>query len=505
MQRQSRDDFATPALRPWPVLAAIIAVQALCWIAAPMLVADAPPLDVIENTVWGTEHILISYKNPALSSLMLEAARLMTGAIGWPAYVLSQMCIAVTFLCVFLLGREPLGDARALAGTILLTACYYFGWHTPEFNQDILEMPFWAATSLALWRAVDRNTPIWWIALGAIAAGSLYGKLSAAVLLAAAGLWLLIDPKARGKFTTYGPWLALAVFAAVVAPLANALAHGGLAAIAEYAVGRGNRHAANVFKWLGLQTIVVLPMALVAWICGYLTNTPNTTFKKENAGGALALNNERFTFFLLWMTLAPIFMTMLAAIVEGTGDKFMWGVPMMNLVGLLLVAHARSEITDHALRRLTVISVALILSVAAAFAASTYYRPQLTAQPSRQNWPQTAIAQRFRQIWQTETGVPLRIVAGDAMNWVSGLIALSSGDIASVLTSADYSKSPWITPDRVAREGMLVVWPDVGKGLPKELAAIAGGSVQRYEEFPLSRPGRAKSVRVGYVVIPPAK
>jgi 4-amino-4-deoxy-L-arabinose transferase-like glycosyltransferase len=471
---------------------------------SPLLTADALPLDVVENSVWGAERVLISYKNPALSSLLLEATRIVTGSISWPAYVLSQFCVCITFVMVFLLGREPLGDARALAGTLLLTACYYFGWHTPEFNQDIVETPFWAATALTLWRAVDRNKPLWWIALGVVAAGSLYGKLSAVVLLIAAGLWFVMDQRARSKLATPGPWIALAVFALVAAPLAYVLAHGDLNTIADYAVTRGKGHAANSAKWLLLQSAMIVPMVTVAWVCGLLPGNREAS-NDEAATDNIRERDRRFTAFLLWMTIAPIILTAIAAYVERTGAKLMWGVPMMNLTGLLIVALAASRVDDHVLRHLFQISLALILSVAMASAADTYFRPQFSTEPTRQNWPQAAIAQRFRDIWQTETGQPLRIVAGEPMNWAGGLVSLAPGDMPSIFTGADYARSPWITPERVAREGVLVVWPDKGTGTPNELAAIVGTHVPRYEEFPLRHPGRAKSVRVGYVVIPRTK
>ena len=47
-----------------------LGLQVLCWTLAPLLTNNAPPLDVVENTVWGTERVIATYKNPALSSLL---------------------------------------------------------------------------------------------------------------------------------------------------------------------------------------------------------------------------------------------------------------------------------------------------------------------------------------------------------------------------------------------------------------------------------------------------
>jgi hypothetical protein len=239
-------------------------------------------------------------------------------------------------------------------------------------------------------------------------------------------------------------------------------------------------------------------MAAIAWLCG-LFSSPGT------ANGD-AYSSNRFTRFLLWMTIGPILLTAIATVIESTGAKLMWGVPMLNLTGLLLTTLATPGIEEPALRRLTVVSLSLVVVLAAASAADTYFWPRFSKEPARQNWPQAAIADRFRQIWHNETGKPLRIVAGESMNWASGLVALSKGDMPSVFTNASYQRSPWITPERVARDGVLVVWPvkTGNEPPPAELEAIVASNVPRYEEFPLRHPGRAKSVQIGYVIIPPA-
>ena len=61
---------AVDAAYVWSRLGFVMVVQVLCWTLAPLLTNDAPPLDVVENTVWGTERVIATYKNPALSSLL---------------------------------------------------------------------------------------------------------------------------------------------------------------------------------------------------------------------------------------------------------------------------------------------------------------------------------------------------------------------------------------------------------------------------------------------------
>lgn len=46
---------------------------------------------------------------PAFPAWFLEASRRLTGAVGWPAYVISQIFVAATFGFAYLLGRELMG------------------------------------------------------------------------------------------------------------------------------------------------------------------------------------------------------------------------------------------------------------------------------------------------------------------------------------------------------------------------------------------------------------
>lgn len=484
-------------------LGAVLALQALCWVLAPVLVAHAPPLDIIENSIWGSEGVLVSYKNPALTGLLLEAARQLGGTIGWPAYVLSQLCVALALWIVYVLGRDVLGPSRAAIGAMALLACYYFNWRTPEFNHDILQLPLWAIVLLCLWRATSNGGLLWWVLMGLASAASLYGKLSAAVLLASCFFWLLSDRRARACLVTAGPWVALVVFLLSVAPLALALAHNDmLGTIQAYATERGNKRAYSIPVWIALQAAMAAPIALIVWA--------SVNAKGGATGPAADLTSvhearRAFLRFAVFLTLMPMALAACLAVFHGTGAKLMWGGPMLNLVGLILVAAPASPITAQQIRRAALLTALVIIGTATAYALTHAYKPALGKKPSRLNWPQEAIALRMREIWTTQTGAPLRIVAGEPDNWVSGIVALTGKPTASVFTEGYPKFSPWITQQRLQREGALIVWDVRGDAPSKRLWRLIGFRVQRFEEFaiPGSRP--ARSVTIGYAVIRPGE
>src|SRR5262245_14719132 len=161
--------IVAPFERPERGLLALIAAQIAFWTLAPALSHSAPPLDVVEMYVWGREHVVATFKHPNLPGLVLEGLRLLTGQVGWPAYLASQLFIAITLWAVFVLGRELMDAQRALAGALLLTGVYFFSWTTPEFNHNVAQMPLWALVMLFLWRATTHGRVLDWILLGALA------------------------------------------------------------------------------------------------------------------------------------------------------------------------------------------------------------------------------------------------------------------------------------------------------------------------------------------------
>jgi Dolichyl-phosphate-mannose-protein mannosyltransferase len=231
--------FRPNPLAPVVLVGVLATGQVLMWTLAPALTHRSPPLDVVEGYMWGREWVIATYKHPALLSWILEASRILTGVVGWPAYLVSQLVVATTFALVFLLGRDLMGAERAAAGTLLLVGVGYYEWPTTEFNHNVVQLPFWAGLPFAVWRAVDRRSIFYWLLTAASAALGLYAKLSMTLLLVAVAGWLLYDPRARQALRSRGPWIGLVLFLTMIAPLAAWLAAHDLAPL-RYAASRSS-------------------------------------------------------------------------------------------------------------------------------------------------------------------------------------------------------------------------------------------------------------------------
>ncbi len=482
--------FEAVTARPGRALVALCAAQALLWTLAPALTHSAPPLDVVEMLVWGREGVVATYKHPNLPGLLLEAVRRASFGALWPVYLFGQGCVAASFVAVYLLGRDLLGPGRALAGTLLLTGIFYYSWPTPEVNHNLVQMPLWAWTGLALWRAVQGGRLVWWILLGAFAGLSLWAKYSSGLLLAVAAVWMLADAPARARLVRPGPWIALAACALVAAPQAAFLIESGFLPLDYAATRAASGRAGDPVSFLLAQLAdhgVFALMALAAGLFG-------TGAARRPAAEARARR------FLLFMGLGPLVLTLLLAVAGDLGLKDMWGMPMFNWSGLLLIALLPGRVDGRRLARLGAMAAGLLVLVPAAYAAAVLSGAAISDKPVRVAWPQDEIAGRLLRGYAEETGAPPRIVAGHY--WVAGLVALKAPGTPSVSINADARKSPWATARDIAERGALAVWR-TGRKLPPGLAALAAGQPLRRETFRWSDSPTARPIRITWTVIPP--
>lgn len=478
--------------RPDRALWALMLAQIAFWTAAPSFSHSSPPLDVIEMYVFGREHVIAVYKHPNLPGLVLEASRLLTGMVGWPAYLVSQLFIAATFWAVFELGREVMDARRALAGTLLLAGVFYFSWPTPEFNHNVAQMPFWAAIALLLWRATTRGGLVNWGLLGLVAGFGLWAKYSTAVLLAAGALWLLLDAKGRRALLTPGPHVALVLFAAAAAPQAWWIMQSDAAPI-RFAAARASQDGGvlHTLEFLLGQAVTHLPFLILLAAAGWFGR------KAEDAPPA---PERRALWYLLIMGLGPLALAIVGALATGAGLKTAWATPMFNLSGLIVVALTSSKVNDARVGRLAWGAAALLVALPALYFAYIAFGSNVRGKPQRTNWPQAAISATLERAWMEETHAPLRIVAGDILN--AGAVGLRDRNPPSLLIDGDYATSPWVTPADVARDGVLAVWRPGGE-LSPSMAALVEGHAPNSVRFRYPVVAELPPLELNYIIIPP--
>jgi 4-amino-4-deoxy-L-arabinose transferase-like glycosyltransferase len=483
-----------------PGLAAggFIGAQIAIWTLVPFVSNHSLPLDVVrEGLSWGQEWQWGYFKHPPLPSWLVNISFEALGDFG--PYLLSQICVGLTLYFAYRLGREMFDETRAALGTLLLGGIYYFSWPSPEFNHNVALMPAWAAAIYFFHRGLATRRYIHWIALGAAAGLGLLGKYSMAVLLVVMLGYMLARHEHRRHVISGPSFAALAVMTAIAAPHLVWLADHDfqplfyLEARAGDAAGIGERIFGPV-KFLLAQVADHIPLLVLLAAAGSLRRQSARTETADAGGGA----------FLLVLGLGPALLTAMSAMVLGSGLRDMWGAPMWCLSGLLAVNYFVQPDAARVLRRVTAGVALLLIAVPAAYAAAAIYGTAAAGKPSRTGWPDRALAAALEQAWRGETECPLGIVAGE--NWIAGLVSMRATGRPSVLIEGRFELSPWIGPERLNREGALVVWQESGDGVdpPAHLGALAGFDAKGAVAVPWPRGPELVPLRVGWGIIAPA-
>ncbi len=493
--------LATVLERPAALLGLFLAMHFLVWTIVPALVHVGMPMDVVEGYAIGREWVMGTFKHPAMPSWLLEISRMITGAVGWPAYALSSLCIVITYWIVFLLGRDITDAPRAVAGTLLSSGVLYFSWVTPEFNHNVLQMPLWSGLILALWRARETGRTGWWALVGALGGLGLYAKISTGVLLLVTALYILADPKCRARLATSGPWIGLGVFVVVVTPLVNWLVDTNFLLL-DYAEARATRGRAGsvlLFLWKQIASSAgLLLLLLLAWM-----KRRQKAAKKGLRYEAASPVAPDATRFLLYFFLAPIVLVALTALFADVGLKGSWGTSMLSVAGLVAIVMAGRYQVPLALKRIIVGSFIVLAVIPAGYSLSVKLSDRFSKSPPRVAWPQNDIGSRLQQIWHERTGQPLRVVAGDF--WLGGMVAATAKDRPSLLVDGDLGRSPWLNRAILEKHGaLLVAWVRGAIGPDGiQFPHVNALGIEGVEFFHVNFGRQGRDLSVYYAIVPP--
>ena len=148
----------------------------LVWTLIPTLTNHNLPLDTIEALAWGSSLDWGFNKHPPMSAFLVEIFFQIFGAQDWAYYLLSQICVIITFFVVFKFAEDFFENKFfCLLSVLLLEGIYFYNFTTPEFNVNVCLMPFWALSVLYFWKGFKDNKIIDWF-LGGLFAG--FGFLS---------------------------------------------------------------------------------------------------------------------------------------------------------------------------------------------------------------------------------------------------------------------------------------------------------------------------------------
>lgn len=467
-------------LKNWQWFGIFITAYFLIWAIAPALLSSSVPLDVSEGINWGSEFQWGYYKHPPFSSWILFSFYDVFGHFG--PYLLSQLYVILTLWLVYCLGKKVMSADRALLGTALTMGVVYYTYPSLEFNHNVAQFPIWAGLSLLFYQSVTHNRYRDWLLFGLVGGLGMLTKYSVIFLLLPMAVYLVL-PKQWPLLKTPKPWIAAILMLAVFAPhfywlsqnewlpltYANGRSHDGNegSSLGAHFSGFGFTlaqfiaHVPLLVMLLILRKSVSIKQALSAplntvSLSGTAPNAPNTTTAPNTLNNQQTLTQQPLK-LLAYLWLTPLLLLIVLSLVLGLGLRDMWGMPMWSLSGLLFAAIIRPSALSSVLpklRKYLVIWLGLVTVLMLTYLA---FGHSIRDKPSRMDWPEQALASQAQETWQSLSSCSLDSVSGD--RWLGALVAMNSAPSKwpSQMISGTTSLSPWMTPQRLAEQGTLVM------------------------------------------------
>jgi len=492
--------------RPWLVFWPAVLLQAAVWIAVPVLFYSAPPEGLAQLLAIGHEFRFEAGVGPPLAYWLAEIAYRSAGMFG--VYALSQICVVVTYWCVFALGRAVVGPTHAAMAVLLMVGISLFTVPSPDFGPPILAAALWALVLLHYWRAMHGERRSWY-ALGVAAALLLLSSDAALLLLGALVAFTAILTRGRAVLDAIEAWVVAValvpflllhlIWLAGLLPAASGLALVPMLARLRDAALAG----ANTMLWLRLLAALILAHAGLAILLVLAAGWPRVRAIPSPPLSRAPVESFAATYVKIF-ALVPGLLATIFAVLFGRALPIGGAAPLVVLSGLALVIAAGDSIALYHQRILGFAWAGLLVVPAVFVPILIVLLPWTAGMDLRIAQPAAAMGRFFADSFERRTGEPLAIVTGDPR--LAALVALAAPSRPSLFFDADPARSPWVTADDIRKKGAVVLWLTADT-TPTPPAAIKAYFPDLVAEVPraFDRPvqGRMPILWIGWGVIRP--
>lgn len=488
--------------RPHFVFWSAALAQAVIWTLVPALFYASPPGDMPQVLAIGREWQAGSVAGPPLASWLAEIAFNLSGRHVIGVYLLSQLCVVVTYWAVFTLGCSIVGVRHAAMAVLLMAGIFIFSVHSAEFGPAVAGMPFAALAMLHLWRAFGEGKARYWFAAGADLGLLILASYAGLVLLAVIALFLSATPRGRAALSNAEPWAGgmLAVF--IASPYLIWLANGGRLSPGGFLDAMSWSAATFADDWLMLIAGLLLAHAGLAVFILIAVSArkalgPAPSFAREPVGDFART-------FVYYFAVAPAAAGLIIAVLAG-GMTLAGGTgPLVVLSTLGIVVAAGDLIELRRQRALSLMWIMFLIGPALAMAGGVFLLPWTLGVALNTNDPAASMARFFTESFNRRTGRPLELVIGDQR--LVSLVALASRDRPSIFIDGSPERSPWVGETEVRDKGGIVLWPvtdAVGAPPPIIRARFPNLTPEMPRAFERPVQGRLPLMRVGWALIRP--
>ena len=384
-----------------------ITTHLIVWTLIPTLTNNNLPLDTIEALAWGSNLDWGFNKHPPMSAFLVEIIYQIFGTKDWAYYLLSQICVIVSFFAVFKFADDFFENKIfCLISVLLLEGIYFYNFTTPEFNVNVCLIPFWVLTVLYFWKGFKENKVIDWLLVGLFAGFGLLSKYLFIYLGLAMDIffiYMIYKKKINLKCL-----ISFIPFLIIFLPHLIWLTENNYITV-TYGLHRTGAEDPNIFNhikhpliFLGKQIVILIPFFLMA------------LFLISKLKVKLNFKDNKL-FFLLVINIIPIALVFLTSMIMGVKIRTMWMTPFYSFLGVLLIYVFQSQINLEKLQGF--ISVFLVLFIFSPFA---YAYISITKTDKRTDYPGKMEAEKVKLFYENQNQITGEITFVKGNEWLAG-------------------------------------------------------------------------------------
>lgn len=441
------------------LLVVLLLGHVVVWTVQPTLSHSnlADSVDMAENWVWGKEWQLGYWKHPPFFAWVTAAWFAVLPRADWAYYLLAAVNSAVGLAGVWAAtgvvdrDREGGGRRRRLLAVAALALTPIYGFLALKFNANAILLAVWPWAAWAFLKALAAPTARNGAVLGLLLALAMLSKYVSLVVLIGMVFVVLADPRRWSLLRSPATITAAVVGLVLVAPHLVWMVETEFRTLA-YAEHQRATSTAQFLNYL-IRLPFSMLLFLVPAIALTLVALPREDWRALT-GVFSRRSHEEGRSRVLGLAIVPFVATCLLGVWKWAKLSSQWGFPLMYPASWLMVSapgvEERRIRLDRAALAVGLVWAALIVSAPVVGVVGTLAGVRVHVEPRAE------LGREVTRLWREAAGGRrLDLVAGtfDLTNDV----AFYSPDAPSMLIEYDRLKSPWVTPERIARDGIAVI------------------------------------------------
>lgn len=433
------------------LVALFILAHTVAWTLVPTISRTPAALwdDMLETYAWAQQWQLGYYKHPPFYSWVVGLWFTVFPRTEWAYYLLSAVNVGVGFAGIWMLAGRFLKLEARLLSILLLTFMPYYNYMASNFNANTILLSVWPWTAFVFVRSIETRSVAWAVAFGVLSAAGLLSKYYSVLLLVSCFAASIAHPDARRYYRSAAPYIAVATTVVLLVPHIWWAIANGLPPV-KYALGKtGQLWSYNFHKaaTTALASVAMNSIAAAILVAALQWRRPAIL------SGLWAKLIARDRWWLLILATGPFVLTILFGAAGYVKVAVNFLIPAFFMLPLIVTLALEPAINRDAVKgvlRAVVIFLAGAVLIAPAIAYFCIY-----AQLKGTVEVSPLAARDAARIWHETFGTRVAIVSGSEKYSIAQ--PFYGPDSPAEFTHFRFDEAPWISPSRIAREGLLAI------------------------------------------------